>query len=253
MMPSMRTGLRSALLGASLLGLSLDASAEPVSGFYVAGGIGVNWGSNVSHTIPASATDPFNGTGPGGQFLLFVPSTLSGSSDTGWAALGSFGWGFGNGLRVEIEGHHRSNDAHGVRYDIAGLPITASRGTFTSAGLMVNALYDFQVGGIMPYLGAGVGYASHSLDISSTSSGLEARLSGTDGQLAYQGIAGVAIPITSAPGLALTAEYRYLASIDARMNGSVTAAVNGAVGSFSAHVPNDNHSILLGLRYNFGR
>ena len=49
----------------------------------------------------------------------------------------------------------------------------------------------------------------------------KARFNDHDGQFAYQGIAGLAVPIPGLPGLAITAEYRYFATLDARFRGRV--------------------------------
>ena len=72
----------------------------------------------------------------------------------------SVGWGFGNGLRAEIEGNYRNNNGEGF-----------SNGTVTSFGAsggtneqkyggMVNVLYDFNglTPWFVPYLGVGAGY-----------------------------------------------------------------------------------------------
>ena len=76
--------------------------------------------------------------------------------------LASVGYGLGNGLRFEIEGNFRQNHNHST----TGTPFpTASGGNNNTFGVMVNALYDFDIEpytGITwmyPYLGAGVGYA----------------------------------------------------------------------------------------------
>ena len=71
----------------------------------------------------------------------------------------SVGWGFGNGLRAELEGDYRYNAFDGAtgfgsqRHDLAA-------GHEQKFGGMVNVLYDF-VGltpMLQPYVGVGVGY-----------------------------------------------------------------------------------------------
>jgi hypothetical protein len=78
--------IRSALLAATLLALPLAAQAQPVTGLYIAGGGGVNFMQNEDITTPAG----------------------NGSIHTNTGAVGvlSLGWGFGNGLRAEVEGDY---------------------------------------------------------------------------------------------------------------------------------------------------
>ncbi|MBR0662717.1 OmpA family protein, partial [Neoroseomonas oryzicola] len=74
-----------------------------------------------------------------------------------------------------------------------------------------------------------------------------------------QAILGMAFPIESVPGLALTGEYRFMGTaavdVDGRANGCVgSTAVNGCerlAASFGTE--QYNHSLLFGVRYNFGR
>ena len=61
---------------------------------------------------------------------------------------------------------------------------------------------------------------------------------------AYQAILGAAIPISSVPGLAVTAEYRFMGLAGDRTytGGGVTAV----------RTDDYNHSVLFGIRYAFG-
>jgi OOP family OmpA-OmpF porin len=70
-------------------------------------------------------------------------------------------------------------------------------------------------------------------------------------QFAYQGIAGLAVPIPGVPGLAITAEYRYFATLDARFRGRVVG--DGLNQSLRTKTDNQNHSALLGIRFAFGK
>ena len=51
----------------------------------------------------------------------------------------------------------------------------------------------------------------------------------TDGRFAYQGILGAAFPIASVPGLAITAEYRFLGTLSPRINTQVRDNATGIV------------------------
>jgi outer membrane protein OmpA-like peptidoglycan-associated protein len=132
---------------------------------------------------------------------------------------------------------------------------------------MFNGLYDFRLGPVMPYVGAGIGYQWHDYDDisfgqTSATGGTSARVSfgGNSGAFAYQAILGVGFPIDSVPGLALTAEYRFMGTtghdIDGRANGTVQYGGNNRIAdrtAFSLDADNLNHSIMFGVRYNFGR
>ena len=243
--------LRKALLAATVLALPLSAQAQPVTGVYVAGGAGVNWLSN-SDTNNTSYTDCW-------FFCVYTPPPMSASTNAGWVGLASLGWGFGNGARVEIEGNYRSNSVSGV--SLGGIGALNGGGTISSYGVMVNALYDFNLGGWMPYVGAGIGYAW--IDWSSVRGTLPVSggtvvggVNDSAGAFAYQFMLGAAIPIQAVPGLALTAEYRFFGTASPDINGSyVATSTRGAVTTtaFSFSPTNYNNSLLVGVRYNFGR
>ena len=87
------TGLRTALLAATILAAPLAAGAQPIQGLY----IGAGAGGNYLQQERAQAS-------PG---LGLTPKRFS--TDIGGAGVGSVGYGFGNGLRLEIEGDVRHN------------------------------------------------------------------------------------------------------------------------------------------------
>jgi OmpA-OmpF porin, OOP family len=193
--------IRNALLAATILALPLAAQAQPVTGLYIGGGAGVNIMQNEDLT--------FSDGGKG--HLAFSP---------GAAAVLSLGWGFGNGLRAEVEGDYRWNTIN-----------HAGSNDEQKYGPMVNVLYDFTTISpmVVPYAGVGVGYQwANITDF------------GTKGSFAYQAILGAAIPIPAVPGLAVTGEYRFMGLAGNRdYDGGATAS-----NEF-------NHSILIGLRYAF--
>ncbi len=217
--------LRSALLAATVLATPIAASAQPVTGLYVGIGAGVNYTqeqnvSGLAIGLPAAATNNF--------------ATTNGNlkNSTGFAGVVSVGWGFGNGLRAEIEGNYRDNHINGfTNGNFSNLGLGGGSNEQKFAG-MVNVLYDFN--GLspwfVPYIGAGVGYAGinekwavHNNFGFTVPAGvlgpdaqtfvpgaLRAGGKGTEGSFAYQAILGAAFPMpTIAPGLAITAEYRF--------------------------------------------
>ena len=201
--------LRNALMAAALVAAPVLAApsvvqAQALNGVYIGAGAGINW---------MAATK----VNPGGPKLK--------SDGIGFVGLGSLGYGFGNGLRVELEGNYRYQ----------GVKVAGAKGRNHTYGPMVNALYDFDIGmgGIMPYVGAGLGYQWGDVR---TATGNAT----TKGAWAAQGILGVAYPIADVPGLAVTAEARVMRTLEkVRYNGGNTD-------------PQMNVSGLIGLRYAFG-
>ncbi|MEN0075239.1 MAG: OmpA family protein [Paracraurococcus sp.] len=233
--------LRKALLAATVLALPVAAQAQPVSGLYVGAGVGANWKFDSEGSYSRSRIS-----------TLGAPTaTVAGqgriNTETGWAALGSLGWGFGNGLRVEVEGNYRTNDIR--RLKITGVPSSPGGGYYENFGPMVNVLYDFRFGGpIVPYVGAGVGYTWNQVR---KGGGLGFHSTQTEGALAYQGILGVAYEMgPSVPGLAFTLEGRYFGSQSPKFDDAFR--VSPTVSQHTTWKPdNNNVSVLLGVRYAF--
>jgi|SwirhirootsSR3_FD_contig_121_112066_length_1367_multi_2_in_0_out_0_1 OmpA-OmpF porin, OOP family len=269
--------LRSALLAATILATPIVASAQPVTGLYVGAGVGVNI-TQQENIKRGGVPTTFFGSSSGVPILGNLNGQVKGS--TGFVGLGSVGWGFGNGLRAEVEGDYRNNKNNGFTTN-AGNSINAIGGGFTEAkyGAMVNVLYDFNglTPWFVPYLGAGVGYQwinenwhfNNNLPFTVPAfanfggstigvGGFRATGNTTEGSFAYQAIVGAAFPMpTIVPGLALTAEYRFLGTTSNRTytGQAFAASTAGRFATTPASVtlgPSYNHSILVGLRYNFG-
>ena len=206
---------RAVLLASTAMAISLTlqapaAQAQPVNGLYVAAGAGLNWGQSMT--------------------IIGTGATVSDvASRLGFAGAASVGWGFGNGLRAEIEGSWRANRLGGPNAD-DGL------GRMDQLAVMANAFFDMNIGAnwIYPYVGAGVGYAWRKPTEPTTA-----------GAFAYQAIAGAAFPIASVPGLSFTAEYRFMGVLQ-------TTHFHPLAPNQPLKVSNGyNHSVMLGLRYAF--
>ncbi|MDO9710027.1 OmpA family protein [Paracraurococcus lichenis] len=225
--------LRRLLLAASLLA-PFAAAAQPVEGLYLGAGAGLNFAPEASdHGVRLSTRDP------------------------GAAAVLSLGWGFGNGWRAEIEGNYRNNEID--RLSLNGTRIGGS-GQYDKYGVMANLLFDFDLSSFglsprtyQPYLGIGGGYVWNDIrNARLRVGGSGYRIEDTDPQFAYQAILGSAFGLGNmVPGLSLTAEYRFLGTLDPKFNLTRTSgpAVPGVPGSIEPS--NSNHSVLLGLRYAF--
>ena len=233
--------LRKALLAATMLAMPLAAQAQPITGFYVGAGAGVNLLQDTDMTV----------TGPLGT-ALGAGRASRGSVDFnyGWAGVISAGYGYGNGFRAEIEASYRENEVD----SITGFALGALRsdGKARSYGLMLNALYDFDLGPgsfVTPYLGLGVGYQmfEYSSVRARAASGASVTADGEQGRFAYQAIVGAAFPIASVPGLAITTEYRFMATLPVEIDARSNTGVRG-----NTEVDNFNHTVMIGLRYAFG-
>ncbi len=218
------------------------ARAQPVRGLYVGLGGGANFLQDetvrLSPAFP-SGKDRFN---------------------IGYTGVGSAGYGFGNGVRIELEGNYRDNTLR--HFLSSGLPNEAG-GRQENYGGMVNALFDMDIGKswLYPYLGIGAGYSWTHLDTHYAAAGVPYAqgTSGTFGNLAYQAMFGLSVPVPWVVGLSMTAEYRFFSVLGPeRFSGSGIGTV-GAFGPrpFGASRGNQditsdyNHSVLLGLRYEF--
>jgi len=219
--------LRGALLAATVLGMPLAAIAQPVTGIYVGAEGGIN--------LMQDQTVKWAG-GPALGKSLGTSEKAQG--DLGEAALAAVGWGFGNGLRAELEIAYRYNALSQLR----GPVNVTTGGSEQKYGPMVNVLYDFNVmPGVAPFVGLGAGYQRVEDSISAGAT----TLNGSRWAFAYQAILGVGFPIQSAPGLALLAEYRFMGLTGNR-------ELSGG-GNALALKDNFNHSFLIGIRYNFGQ
>jgi len=139
-------------------------------------------------------------------------------------------------MRYELEGIRQESD---VKAHTVGGTGIGGGGKTTLSGAMGNVYIDLgEHMGLKPYIGGGAGYARVGFE--------DYRVGGTtvlddkDDVFAYQGMAGVSYDLN--PHWALTAEYRYLGTNDAK----VTAA-----GGTATKVSYDSNNVLIGARYTF--
>ncbi|MDR6183133.1 OOP family OmpA-OmpF porin [Asaia bogorensis NBRC 16594] len=242
-----RQGLNlTALAGFGFVGFGLAAApaqAQVVKGLYVAGSGGASFNQD--------------------QTVRLSPVLPSGRDhyDAGVTGLGSVGWGLGNGFRVEVEGNYRNNRLQ--QFKSSYFP-SAAGGRQQGYGVMANALFDMDIGAnwVYPYFGAGIGYGWQAMNASvrAPNNYLSQKIGGTASNFAYQGIFGLSFPVPFAVGLSFTTEYRFYSLLGP--NGH-HATGYGSIGGYDTPRPagamdgnrvtrNDfNHSLLLGLRYEF--
>ena len=209
----------------------LAVAAQPVTGPYVGAGAGIN---------------------------LFHDTTTRGfrihDDDIGFVGLGSLGWGFGNGIRAEVEGNYRESEIDRITGPTGRV---GSSGYIRNYGVMGNALFDFDLSsfgirpdGFMPYIGVGAGYAWTDIKNARLNIGGGYRLDDSDGNFAYQAILGAAWGLGGAiPGLSVTSEVRYFSTLNPTLRLDRNPGATGAGVPGSLKPDNDNLSVLLGVRY----
>ncbi len=244
--------LRTALLATTLLAATtVAATAQSITGPYVSLGAGYNLRQDQGvHYSPNSIANGFSSVGP-----------AQGSKSTfrfgdGFNGVGAVGYGLGNGLRAEFQGaYYYNNVNHRALTPIPGV----TSGHSESYGGLVNVLYDVDLNKygiaspVTPYVGIGAGYLwTHQSPFTTTyTNGNVDRTGGTNGSFAYQGIIGAAYNIAPVPGLALTAEYRFLGDLDNEAYQSTSFTPTGEHKGNADFNDQFNHSFMLGLRYAF--
>lgn len=186
-----------------------QASADTVPGWYAGIGAGVNLQQKTD-------TDT---TG--------VPSYKF--SQPGYDLMGDFGYAYRDGLRLEGEAFH-SNSV-----------VKNNDGAVNNTDLFANALYDINLGSFLtPYVGAGIGVDFvDASNVGPIPSAANAHINDSSAKFAYQGIVGVAAQIDQ--DWSITADYRYIASLDPKFSTSANT---------SARFDNSSHNFLIGVRYN---
>jgi len=233
------TLLATTLVAAPLAAQAQQANPPPVTGLYVSIGAGANILRD-EHLVNAAGT----------------ASDARLRSRIGPVAVLALGYGLGNGLRVELEGDYRNNRFSEGR-DF-GFPAAAG-GNEVKYGPMVNVVYDLT--GIIPFpyaapyagLGAGYQWAKFS-DVHAYGATGFPRIASDDtrGAFAYQAIIGAVVPFQFFPGLATTIEYRFLGLTHRNYDFTASAAPGTATTGRLKFGNDFNHSLLLGVRYNFG-
>ncbi|MFW7269813.1 OmpA family protein [Gluconacetobacter sp. Hr-1-5] len=245
--------VRHGLLGGTILAAAFafgstlsvaPAFAQPVQGLYVAGEGGATF--NQDERVRSSPNFPDGRD----------------KYHTGAVGIGSIGWGLGNGFRVEVEGDYRNSGLK--NFNSAAMANSHVGGRQQTYGVMANALFDMDIGKswLYPYFGAGIGYAWQSMNASVMGPGnsFNQQIGGTFGNFAYQGIFGLAFPVPWVVGLSATAEYRFWTMLGPQSHGATSV---GTIGGYNASRPygaatgnrdtmtDFNHSLMLGLRYEF--
>ncbi len=233
---------RGTVLAAAFLATPVAAMAQPIQGLYIGAGVGLDLPQNV-RVVPYPTTPGFGG------------SHLRLNENLGFDAIGSVGYGLGNGFRFEVEGDFRRNGIHQLERTPFANTVSGSVRTY---GVMANAMFDMDIGmpWIYPYLGVGAGYQWTKLNnVTVNQVGGPFNFSSDDSQgaFAWQAIVGLSFPISGMPGLSATAEYRFMDTLGGeKFSGTQVVSAGGARTPASVELHNQfNHSFLIGVRYAF--
>ncbi len=213
--------------------LALAAPAEAAGNWYVGVIGGANWVSDHAFSVATAPT--------------VSADSLSWANDaeTGFIIGGAVGLHlnqFMDGLRAEVEVAYRQNVVDGV--------FSSSVGTIPGVGtleidqssfsVLANLWYDFNLGGVSPYFGGGIGWAESQIDgrsIELTPVPFDFK----DNGFAWQLGAGVNFDVS--PNVKLGVGYRYFVGPD------VTVGSVDPFNSATSDVDNENHSAIVSLTF----
>ena len=206
----------------------------------------------IALALPASAGGWYVGIEGGGNWIDDTdvrfdsiggpPGSPSGASfETGWAALGTVGYGW-NAVRIELELGYRAND---IERFFNGKQRSSTVGEFNEFSQMLNVVYDWHASErISLSLGAGAGGDDILYENGATHGFV---IDDSDWVFAWQALAGVNYSLT--PNMDLFLAYRYFNATEPQFTELSLASA-----------PHDDtyddvtkHTATVGLRYHFGQ
>lgn len=171
-------------------------------------------------------------------------------SETGYVIGGAVGLSLNSvmqGLRVEAEVAYRQNQVDGIWASdtVVTDPTGNDSGVLdfdhSTLAVMANVWYDFDVGGVKPYIGGGIGWAETDVDGTFIGGTVPAFNVGDNG-FAWQAGAGVNFQV--APSVQLGVGYRYFAGPE-----TAIGAPDPAANSLTSDLDSDNHSAVVTLTF----
>lgn len=208
---------------------SIGAAAEPHSGAYVSGFIGV------SVPTDSSVTTDIDNTGTYHDRVEFDPGIYIG---------GTGGYDFGY-LRLEGEISHRNSEIDSITDKDDGFRYRRPDGNLGVTAFMANGFFDLHNDSrVTPYLGGGIGFAVLNL---SDASGTDRNYNywdlyneDDDTVFAYQVGAGVEIALN--PRYSLDLGYRYFGTDTANFNDDIFQ---------TSKMKFESHNVTIGFRATF--
>lgn len=229
-----------AAISIALSPIAAHAQSATQSGPYISVAAGIN---KMQHEDVNLSVDGIPGSTVSGEVL----------TKAGPAFVTAVGTQLRTHWRAELEADYRSDKISG---EVGLVGQQNAKGTETKYGVMANAFYDLRVANLQPYFGVGLGAQFvHETSLSGTNGVRTISVEGgTQSSPAYQGIVGLAFPTGSARGMTVIVEYRYLALMGERKaKGLATIPGVGAFPMTDVSKDNRNHSVMVGIRFPFGR
>ena len=144
-------------------------------------------------------------------------------------------------FRGEIQITYNDTDVDNL--SVQGEPSTA-KGGLSMLAIMANGYVDWDLDvGIIPYVGAGIGYGKADFSARNRSGPTQTEVDDTDSVFVWNVMVGATVPVGQS--LEFSLGYRYLASDDLRLAGRVGDEPRRFDSEFDAH------QILAGFRMNF--
>ena len=211
--------------------------AANAGNYYVNVAGGANWLGDNAFSVSTSATS---------QFTTFE---FGNDPRIGFVISAAVGMNLNTvlpGLRVEGEIAYRENDVDAIWVSsttTSAVPdaLATSNGSVqyqhSAFSIMANAWYDFQVAGLKPYVGGGLGWAEAQVDGVYPSKAVSNTFS--ESGFAWQLGAGLHLPIDERHTLGIG--YRYFSGPD------VTIPAPGEPNTLSGSVDTETHSVTVGL------
>ncbi len=190
---------------------------------------------------------------------------------------GSFGFNFGGAIGKRVHENIRGELQLSYRQnEVDRMPIKAQRppaqGNIGLLAIMANGYFDYDLGiGIVPYVGAGIGWGRLAVDVKNKSDfagPLQTNVEGNDSVFAWALMIGGFYPISESIDLSLG--YRYIATTDADVNSTIRDIGEGVIAPPPPNQTNpplvndpttgvarrlkiefDAHEAIVGLRFKF--
>lgn len=144
--------------------------------------------------------------------------------DPGYGFDVALGYDFGNGLMLEGQLGYGAADLASI--SVEGYPaIGLVSGSGTTTYAMLNAWYGFDLGGITPFIGGGVGLAYMTQDATYTTTGMDDEATALAGQLG----AGVAVDLTDS--IELVGRYRYFVTGETELTDNLGSTLQSSLSS----------------------
>jgi OOP family OmpA-OmpF porin len=130
----------------------------------------------------------------------------TGEYNTGYAIQGSVGYAFTNNLRTELELGYADSSIKDIK--VSGSTFGVSGAGLSLYQAHAAAFYDFNKGGISPYVGAGLGLTHSTVGAASAAGATIPKSSDTN--FSMFGEAGVAFPISQTVAIVPSARYAWV-------------------------------------------